>query len=55
VVRKEKEKGQKSFFSPCKGASKAIMGEDGVVTAMISEGGGPGDAPATRGAAPADG
>jgi hypothetical protein len=50
---KGKEAGR--FCSPHKDASKTHTVKDGVVAAMISDGGGSGGAPANRGVAPEDG
>jgi hypothetical protein len=44
VVRREKEKGWEKFYSPHRGASKAITGEDGAVVETISDDGGSGGA-----------
>jgi hypothetical protein len=49
-----KGNGAGRFCSPRKDASKTIMGEDGAVAAMISDGGSSGGAPADRGATPED-
>jgi hypothetical protein len=49
VVRREKEKGWEKFCSPCKGALKAITGEDGAVVETTSDSGGSGGALTTDG------